>query len=65
MERKPRAFRFDSAKWLAELPGNDRDRACESRKRLLLAVAPQHPIDARAEPLALVRRLAPRSCPIN
>jgi hypothetical protein len=57
MERGASSIRFDSAKWLAELPGNDPIERANRARRLLLAVAPQHPIDAAAEPLALVGAL--------
>jgi uncharacterized protein (DUF1800 family) len=57
MERSASSVRFDSAKWLAELRGNDPIERANRARRLLLAVAPQHPIDAAAEPLALVRAL--------
>ena len=57
MERGASNVRFDSGRWVAQLPGDTAAQRGQRAQRLLLAVAPQQAIDLSAEPSALVRGL--------
>jgi uncharacterized protein (DUF1800 family) len=57
MERAVSSIRFDGARWLDELPGATPVERGKRAQRLLLAVAPQQPVDLSADRLAIVRGL--------
>jgi hypothetical protein len=57
MERSVSSVHFDSARWLARLPGTTPVERAKHAQRLLLAIEPQQPIDLSADPLAIVRGL--------
>ncbi len=57
MEREVSSVRFDSTRWLAQLPGATPVERGKRAQRLLLAVEPQQPVDLSAEPLAIVRAM--------
>jgi hypothetical protein len=56
MERGLKSVHFDSEAWFETIQSQSATRAATAG-RLLLAYAPQGEIDARAEPLALVRQI--------
>jgi uncharacterized protein (DUF1800 family) len=57
MERDVSSVHFDSARWLAQLPGASSVARGKWAQRLLLAIEPQQPIELSADPLTVVRGL--------
>jgi len=56
IDRGLKSVHFDSAQWFGTLKSAPDARA-EAASRLLLAYAPQQPVDAAGEPLAIVREI--------
>ncbi len=57
MERGLASLHFDSARWMAKLPGADAAERTQAAQRLLLATEPQQAVDPNADSLALLRGL--------
>ena len=55
MQRGLASVQFDSARWMARLPGDSAATRNQSAERLLLATAPQQPLDTTADSLGFVR----------